>query len=354
MLQHRAPARINPDGLEIQFGGVSSIHWETADGNANYLAVDLPAGGGVDVPVVLAGIGIDAVDLGLFNGVAQPTLGVVDADRDTALVLDFSADDAARIRTTAGALTLSPTTDTIIAAGTGLVMGHTANVALSGNGSEFQMHGTGYAAVTQNITLWGDNGFYPGIHIGKSRSGSTGTFGSGGAAAALHHGDTLFSIETFGDDGTQALRAARITISVDNAGSADATTNKLGTKMAFSTTTWDTSGTSTSQEKIAFTIDYQQNIDFNNNPLLNVGNANSDWDSTSMRSAVPTIWNTSADSASVTDQVSIGQYEIGAGNIVLALSQETAIADDNDESKFAHKLQVRINGSTYFLMLTAT
>lgn len=115
MLEHRAPARINPDGLEIQFGGVSSIHWETADPNANYLAVDLPAGGGVDVPVVLAGIAIDAVDLGLFNGVAQPTLGIVDADRDTALVLDFSGDDAARIRTTAGDLTIAPTGDIVLA-----------------------------------------------------------------------------------------------------------------------------------------------------------------------------------------------------------------------------------------------
>jgi hypothetical protein len=352
MLQHRAPARINPDGLEIQFGGVSSIHWETADPNANYLAVDLPAGGGVDVPVVLAGIGIDAQNLGLFDGVVQPTLGIVDADRDTALVLDFSGDDAARIRTTAGALTLSPTTDTIIAAGTGLILGHTANVPLSGNGSEFQMHGTAYPAVTQNIILWGDNGVYPGIHIGKSRSGSTGTFGSGGASAAVHHGDLLFALETFGDDGTQAKRAARIMISVDNESSADAAENKLGTKIGITTTTGPSSGTSS--EVVALEIDREQNINFLNHPLLNVGNANSDWDSTSMRSAVPTIWNTSADSALVADQVSIGRYEIGAGNTVLALSQETAVASDTDETKFSHKLQVRINGATYFLMLTAT
>jgi hypothetical protein len=62
----------------------------------------------------------------------------------------------------------------------------------------------------------------------------------------------------------------------------------------------------------------------------------------------------SLDSAAVADEVSFGRYEIGAGNTVIALSQETAVASDDDESKFSHKMQVRINGATYFMMLTAT
>ena len=62
----------------------------------------------------------------------------------------------------------------------------------------------------------------------------------------------------------------------------------------------------------------------------------------------------SADSAAVADQVSIGRYEIGAGNTVLALSQETVVAVEVDETKFSHKMQCRINGATYFMMLTAT
>jgi len=63
---------------------------------------------------------------------------------------------------------------------------------------------------------------------------------------------------------------------------------------------------------------------------------------------------TSTDSAAVADAVSIGRYEIGAGNTVLALSQETVVATETDETKFSHKVQMRINGATYFVMLTAT
>tara|TARA_Y100000310_G_scaffold294322_1_gene324713 strand:- start:182 stop:457 length:276 start_codon:yes stop_codon:yes gene_type:complete len=62
----------------------------------------------------------------------------------------------------------------------------------------------------------------------------------------------------------------------------------------------------------------------------------------------------SADSAAIADQVSVGRYEIGAGNTVLALSQETAVAAEADETKFSHKLQARINGATYYIMMTQT
>jgi hypothetical protein len=62
----------------------------------------------------------------------------------------------------------------------------------------------------------------------------------------------------------------------------------------------------------------------------------------------------SVDSAAVADQVSFSRYEIGAGNTVLGISQETAVATETDETKFSHKMQVRINGATYFMMLTAT
>jgi hypothetical protein len=60
------------------------------------------------------------------------------------------------------------------------------------------------------------------------------------------------------------------------------------------------------------------------------------------------------DSAATTDQVKIGAYELSAGNRALALSQEAAVAVEVDETKFSHKLPVRINGSTYYIMLTAT
>ena len=63
-------------------------------------------------------------------------------------------------------------------------------------------------------------------------------------------------------------------------------------------------------------------------------------------------WVTSSDSSSVADEVTIGGYEIGAGNRVLAISQETAVASEADETKFSHKMQCRINGATYYMMLT--
>ena len=62
----------------------------------------------------------------------------------------------------------------------------------------------------------------------------------------------------------------------------------------------------------------------------------------------------SADSAAVADQVSFGRFEIGGGNTVIALSQETGVVTEVDESKFSHKMQVRLNGASYFIMLTQT
>jgi len=75
-----------------------SAFWEVADSNANYWAYELPSGGAVAVPVMGVGIGLKDVDLGLFDGVTQTTFAVLDADRDSYLILDFSADDSPRIR----------------------------------------------------------------------------------------------------------------------------------------------------------------------------------------------------------------------------------------------------------------
>lgn len=85
-----------------------SAYWETADANANYWAFDLPSGGSVSVPVVGFGIGLTDVDLGLFDGITQTTLAVLDSDRDSFIALDFSADDAARLRSNT-TINISPT-----------------------------------------------------------------------------------------------------------------------------------------------------------------------------------------------------------------------------------------------------
>jgi len=62
----------------------------------------------------------------------------------------------------------------------------------------------------------------------------------------------------------------------------------------------------------------------------------------------------SADSAAVADTVTIGGYDISAGHRALAIGTEEVVAADTDETKFSHKLPVRINGATYNIMLTAT
>ncbi len=62
----------------------------------------------------------------------------------------------------------------------------------------------------------------------------------------------------------------------------------------------------------------------------------------------------SNDSSSVADEVTLGGYELSAGNRALAISQEAAVAVETDETKFSHKLPVRINGTTYYIMLTTT
>ena len=65
-------------------------------------------------------------------------------------------------------------------------------------------------------------------------------------------------------------------------------------------------------------------------------------------------WLNSADSAALTDAVAIGGYDISAGHRAFSLSCEEVVAAETDEAKFSHKLPVRINGSTYNLMLCAT
>lgn len=107
-----------PDDEVLSFGTSqdAGILWSTDDPNANAWMFQLPTGGAVNVPVAIFGIGIDGVDLGLFNGITQPTVAVMDADRDSALLLDFSADDLARIRTlgSASSLTISTVSGNLI------------------------------------------------------------------------------------------------------------------------------------------------------------------------------------------------------------------------------------------------
>jgi len=86
------PSVIQLDDDELlSFGGslaspTSRMLWETADPNANVLMVALPEGGAVDVPVFVIGdTSVYNVDLGLFNGITEPAVAVVDDDADSAV-----------------------------------------------------------------------------------------------------------------------------------------------------------------------------------------------------------------------------------------------------------------------------
>ena len=65
-----------PDLGSIGFGGVAKVSWDTTDANANEMLIQLPAGGAVDVPVIIIGQSIEAVDPGLYNGVTEPRLAM--------------------------------------------------------------------------------------------------------------------------------------------------------------------------------------------------------------------------------------------------------------------------------------
>lgn len=84
----------------VKFGMSEDVQlgYETADANANALILALPVGDAVNVPVFVIGdAGIINVDLTFFNGVVQPRAAIVDVDRDSWVALGFNADDDARI-----------------------------------------------------------------------------------------------------------------------------------------------------------------------------------------------------------------------------------------------------------------
>lgn len=88
-------------------GGPARILWETKDADANLLLILGPEGGAVDVPCVIMG---DAsaldVDLGLFNGITDPCLGVLSDDQSKTVYTTHNGTDAVT-KTSSGDLLLN-------------------------------------------------------------------------------------------------------------------------------------------------------------------------------------------------------------------------------------------------------
>lgn len=87
-----ATANTSPDDilLAVGTGSTARISWDTTDANANEMLIQLPAGGGTDVPVIAIGQSIESVDLGLYNGVVDPRVALFGVGAvTTAPVLEF-------------------------------------------------------------------------------------------------------------------------------------------------------------------------------------------------------------------------------------------------------------------------
>lgn len=96
--------------LGIGTGNTARFSYDTTDANANCLLLQLPAGGGTDVPVLVIGNAVESVDLGLYNGVVSPLVAVFGTGATaTGPVLDFR-----KARGTVTAPTVCTTGDDVV------------------------------------------------------------------------------------------------------------------------------------------------------------------------------------------------------------------------------------------------
>ena len=206
-----------------------------------------------------------------------------------------------------------------MANGGGIVVGHTAQVTVDSSTFELQVLGTSFADSSMLLARFSGDANPPSIRFLKSKE----TTIAPGTFAKVVDNDVIAQFDFFADDGVDLdTKVARYLLEVDDA---DTGAGDIGTAFA-----WETMAAGMAlRETMRLTAAGVLNLS-GNNLLLTA----------------------SVDSAAVADQVSIGRYEIGSSNTVLAISQETAVAAEADETKFSHKVQMRINGATYFVMLT--
>jgi hypothetical protein len=113
--------------------------------------------------------------------------------------------------TDTGSLVITPTTDTIFANGTGVVIGHTAQIS-TGDLNEFQILGTGTPDSRMTLGRWSADAGTPEIHFIKSRNATI------GSSTILQDNDPIFRLTGFADDGTDfANQAFQMLVEVDDA-----------------------------------------------------------------------------------------------------------------------------------------
>ncbi len=236
--------------IKLGSGGTVKIQYETADANANYLAVIFPEGGSVDVPAFVIGdASIDNVDTAVLNGLTEPSYVVFNDAADAYVRIDAGDDGVA-----------------------------------GSKGIYFK------AAADEDIEL-----------LNLSVTGTP---------------------RIFWDESEDAISLPNITL----AG------NKLKT----------TNHVFKSEDAGSMAIRNNADDAYRHLALANLYAGGS------------IIARSNVDSAVTTDEVHIDGYDLSAGNRAISISQEAAVAADADETKFSNKLPCRINGATYYIMLTAT
>ena len=95
MPYQKSPEMFLDDDHYLYIGnqGRAGLGWDTEDKNASFVKLNLPTGDSVQIPGFIIGYDIAGRDLELFNGLTQPIMGAVDADRDSYVSVTFSADD---------------------------------------------------------------------------------------------------------------------------------------------------------------------------------------------------------------------------------------------------------------------
>jgi hypothetical protein len=144
-------------------------------------------------------------------------LGTITSDIQLDADLDFVG--AQSITTTAAALTIAPTTDTLFANGTGVVIGHTAQETISTDGStdlvpELQVLGTTAADSSMMLAAFSATATIAGSPIlAFAKSGDAAIDGT---HVVVTDGEELGNIVAYGDDGTDLESiAAQIQFEVD-------------------------------------------------------------------------------------------------------------------------------------------
>ena len=145
-------------------------------------------------------------------------LGIGTTNPGQALSIDGNLEfiGAQTISTTAGALTLAPTTDTILADGTGLIIGHTAQISTFSVAAELQVLGTGGADTRINLGRWTPDASLPVFQFIKSRNATI------GSNTIVQDNDPLGAIFWIADDGVDfETNAAEFIVEVDDASPAE-------------------------------------------------------------------------------------------------------------------------------------